>query len=44
MLDILPTVPYYTGYLCAALEKLGTIDVEVGSADYYLDRDFFERR
>ena len=44
MLDLLPTVPYYTGYLCAALGSIDTLQVDVGAVTYYLDRDFFCRR
>ena len=44
MLDLLPTVPYYTGYLCAALSEIDHLQVDVGSANYYLDQSFFTRR
>ena len=44
MLDLLPTVPYYTGYLCDALSNIDSVQVDVGAANYYLDLDFFPRR
>jgi len=44
MLDLLPTVPYYTGYLCAALKSADSLSVDMGAATYYLDRDFYDRR
>ena len=44
MLDLLPTVPYYTGYLCAALKGVDSLSVDMGAATYYLDRDFYTRR
>lgn len=44
VLDLLPTVPYYTGYLCAALKGEENLQVVVGSPTYWLDEGFFERR
>jgi glycosyltransferase involved in cell wall biosynthesis len=42
-MDLLPTVPYYTGALCASLHSVGALEVKVGCVRYYLDRDFFDR-
>jgi glycosyltransferase involved in cell wall biosynthesis len=44
MMDLLPTVPYYTGSLCAALKDPDKVRVDVGCIKYHLDRDFFERQ
>lgn len=44
MMDLLPTVPYYTGSLCASLEDVETLRVQLGCITYYLDRDFFRRQ
>jgi glycosyltransferase involved in cell wall biosynthesis len=44
MMDLLPTVPYYTGSLCAALKDPDKLHVNVGCIKYHLDRDFFERQ
>lgn len=43
LFDLLPTVPYYTGHLSAALGLVENLDVVVGSATYTHDRDFFQR-
>jgi glycosyltransferase involved in cell wall biosynthesis len=43
MMDLLSTVPYYTGTLCKALKDCDAVDVTVGSITYYLDRDLFHR-
>jgi glycosyltransferase involved in cell wall biosynthesis len=44
MLDLLPTVPYYTGYLCAALKGQEQVRVNMGCPTYRLDRCFFQRQ
>ncbi len=44
MMDLLPTVPYYTGSLCVALNHVEKVRVNVGCVKYHLDRDFFERQ
>ena len=44
MMDVLSTVPYYTGHLCAALEQTSDVRVWLGSTDYYLDPDSFHRQ
>jgi glycosyltransferase involved in cell wall biosynthesis len=41
--DLLPTVPYYTGYLSAALKRMKNIEVVLASATYTHDRTCFER-
>jgi glycosyltransferase involved in cell wall biosynthesis len=43
MFDLLPTVPYYTGHLCAALRNTDGLQVELASATYPHDRGFFDR-
>lgn len=42
MLDLLSIVPYYTGYLCAALAKAG-VDVKLAAVTYHLDHTWFQR-
>ena len=44
MMDLLSIVPYYTGHLCPALEKVEGLRVKLGSITYHLDRDFFNRQ
>jgi glycosyltransferase involved in cell wall biosynthesis len=44
MMDLLPTVPYYTGSLCASLNGFANVKVTLGSPRYYLDPDFFRRQ
>jgi glycosyltransferase involved in cell wall biosynthesis len=44
MMDLLPTVPYYTGTLCGSLNNFDDVKVTVGSPRYYLDPDFFVRQ
>lgn len=41
--DLLPTVPYYTGHLSAALDGMENVDVTVGSTTYTHDHTFFRR-
>jgi len=43
LLDLLPTVPYYTGHLCAALHKQSGIEVSLCVTTYSHDRTFFQR-
>jgi glycosyltransferase involved in cell wall biosynthesis len=43
LFDLLPTVPYYTGHLCVALNRLQNIEVILGSATYAHDTTFFQR-
>jgi glycosyltransferase involved in cell wall biosynthesis len=43
MFDLLPTVPYYTASLCAALRNVDGVTVRLGSNTYYLDPDAFRR-
>jgi len=43
LLDLLPTVPYYTGHLCAALNEQSGIDVSLCVTTYSHDKTFFER-
>jgi glycosyltransferase involved in cell wall biosynthesis len=43
LLDLLPTVPYYTGHLCAALQQQSGIDVSLCVTTYSHDRTFFKR-
>jgi glycosyltransferase involved in cell wall biosynthesis len=43
ILDLLPTVPYYTGHLCAALKDAPGIDLRLAATTYTHDRSFFER-
>jgi glycosyltransferase involved in cell wall biosynthesis len=43
-MDLLATVPYYTGHLCDALSRVDELQVAVGSITYHLDRDFFRDR
>ncbi|HTT20940.1 MAG TPA: glycosyltransferase family 4 protein [Candidatus Sulfotelmatobacter sp.] len=43
LFDLLPTVPYYTGHLSAALSDIKDLDVTVGCATYTHDRTFFKR-
>ena len=42
MFDLLCVVPYYTGYLCRALQQRG-VDVTLASVTYHLDPDWFNR-
>lgn len=41
--DLLPSVPYYTGHLCAALSGIGNLQVTLVSATYPYDSGFFRR-
>jgi glycosyltransferase involved in cell wall biosynthesis len=41
--DLLPTVPYYTGYLSAALKRMENVEVVLAAATYTHDRTCFER-
>lgn len=43
MMDLSATVPYYTAYLAKALRS-ENIELQVGSATYYLDRNCFSER
>jgi glycosyltransferase involved in cell wall biosynthesis len=43
MMDLASIVPYYTGHLCAELQKLESLDVTLGSIQYGHDPAFFER-
>jgi glycosyltransferase involved in cell wall biosynthesis len=43
MMDMLPTVPYYTGSLSASLNNIDGLRVSIGCVTYYLDRDLFHR-
>lgn len=43
LLDLLPTVPYYTGHLCAALQEQSGIEVSLCVTTYSHDRTFFKR-
>ncbi len=43
MMDLLPTVPYYTGALCAALNRERDVHLNIGSIRYHLDVDCFDR-
>ena len=43
MMDLWATVPYYTAYLCRALQQAG-VTVQVGSITYYLDPECFRSR
>jgi len=43
LFDLLPTVPYYTGHLSAALSGVENIDVTLGAATYPHDHSFFRR-
>ena len=43
LFDLLPTVPYYTGHLSAALSKMEDVEVTLGSATYTHDKTFFQR-
>jgi glycosyltransferase involved in cell wall biosynthesis len=44
MMDLLATVPYYTAYLSQALMRENSVDLTVGSIDYYLDPQCFSSR
>jgi glycosyltransferase involved in cell wall biosynthesis len=43
MMDILPTVPYYTASLSAALQEVDGVDLSVECIRYYLDPTLFLR-
>ena len=43
LFDLLPTVPYYTGHLTAALGVLENLDVTLRAATYTHDHTFFQR-
>ena len=43
LLDLLPTVPYYTGHLCAALQEQSGVEVSLCVTTYSHDRTFFKR-
>ena len=43
LFDLLPSVPYYTGHLCAALNGIGNLQVTLVSATYPHDSSFFRR-
>lgn len=43
MMDLWAIVPYYTAYLCRALQN-ENVDLTVGSITYYLDPDCFSSR
>ncbi|MGB9073630.1 MAG: glycosyltransferase family 4 protein [Terriglobales bacterium] len=43
VMDLLPTVPYYTGYLCAAMQNQPNVDLSVGATIYSHDPAFFAR-
>jgi glycosyltransferase involved in cell wall biosynthesis len=43
LFDLLPTVPYYTGHLSAALGGVKNVDITLVSATYTHDQDFFHR-
>lgn len=43
MMDVLPTVPYYTASLSASLKEFAALDLTVESIPYYLDPDVFRR-
>jgi glycosyltransferase involved in cell wall biosynthesis len=43
LMDLLPTVPYYTGHLCAALKQMRGFHVTLVAARYRHDPEFFER-
>src|SRR5690348_6038877 len=43
MMDLLPTVPYYTGHLCQGLQAAVGVNATLGSATYTHDPDFFTR-
>jgi glycosyltransferase involved in cell wall biosynthesis len=43
MMDLLSIVPYYTGHLCAELQKLQSPDLTLGSIQYGHDPTFFKR-
>jgi len=43
MLDLLPTVPYYTGNLCAALQHRPEVKLVLGAATYTHDSTYFAR-
>jgi glycosyltransferase involved in cell wall biosynthesis len=44
LMDLLATVPYYTAYLSQALLRENSVDLTVGSIDYYLDPKCFSSR
>ena len=44
MLDLLPTVPYYTGYLCEGLDKCHEVDVSLAASTYRYDSNCFARK
>ena len=43
MLDLLPSVPYYTGHLCVALQAIDRVKLTLGFTTYTHDRTFFSR-
>jgi len=43
LFDLLPTVPYYTGHLAAALSGVSNLELGLGAATYVRDRTFFQR-
>jgi glycosyltransferase involved in cell wall biosynthesis len=43
MLDLLPTVPYYTGYLCEALENCPEVQLSLAATTYSHDSTCFTR-
>jgi glycosyltransferase involved in cell wall biosynthesis len=43
MLDLVSFVPYYTGHLCAGLQRDDGIQVTLASITYHLDPGFFRR-
>jgi glycosyltransferase involved in cell wall biosynthesis len=43
MMDLLPTVPYYTGHLCAGLTHITGLNLQLGATRYAHDPDFFHR-
>lgn len=44
MLDLLSIVPYYTGHLCASLERENGLEVRLASIRYHHDPDCFRRQ
>jgi glycosyltransferase involved in cell wall biosynthesis len=43
LFDLLPTVPYYSGHLAAALDRATNAHVILGAATYSHDKTFFRR-
>src|SRR5262249_24818536 len=44
MIDLFSFVPYYTGHLCACLQKVNGLQVTLASVTYQHDLEYFQRQ